>query len=224
LQEAVVRAEASLGLAFDGDADRVLAVDEHGGLVDGDQLMALFARDLRDRGRLAEDTLVVTVMSNLGLRLAMREVGIEVHETPVGDRNVLEALSANGWSLGGEQSGHIIFADQATTGDGLRSGLQLLALLARSDRPLSDLAAGAMSRLPQVLRNVEVVDFAGLDGAEAIWAEVRAVEEGLGDHGRVLLRASGTEPLIRVMVEATTEAEAHQAAVRLCTAVTGALG
>jgi phosphoglucosamine mutase len=224
LQEAVVRHGAAVGLAFDGDADRVLAVDELGGLVDGDQLMALFARDLNGRGHLYEATLVVTVMSNLGLRLAMREEGIEVHETPVGDRSVLEALTANGWSLGGEQSGHIIFAEYATTGDGLRSGLQLLALLARSRRPLSELAAAAMQRLPQVLRNVEVVDFGGLQSAERVWDEVRAVEESLGASGRVLLRASGTEPLIRVMVEAPTEAEAHEAADRLCAAVTGALG
>jgi phosphoglucosamine mutase len=221
LRRRVVEIGADLGLAFDGDADRVLAVDEAGGLVDGDHLIALFALDLRARGRLAGDRVVVTVMTNLGFRLAMEAAGIGVVETAVGDRHVLEAMAAGGWSLGGEQSGHIVFADLATTGDGLLSGVQLLDLVRRSSRPLSALARDAMTRLPQVLVNVVVPDRA----AELVAAVADAVATeaaDLGSRGRVLLRPSGTEPLVRVMVEAQTEEQAAAAAERLARALRAA--
>jgi phosphoglucosamine mutase len=224
LRDAVIRHRADAGLAFDGDADRVIAVDHTGALVDGDQLLALFAVDMRERGRLAEDTVVVTVMTNLGFRLAMQDRGIRVEVTQVGDRHVLEALDRHGWSLGGEQSGHVIFRDLATTGDGVLTGLALLDLMARSGRRLADLTDTAMTRLPQVLRNVLVENRDGLDGAEAVWAEVAAVEAELKGQGRVLLRSSGTEPYIRVMVEAPTEAAAEEAATRLAAVVSRSLG
>jgi phosphoglucosamine mutase len=224
LQRAVVAHGADVGLAFDGDADRVIAVDETGALVDGDQLLALFSLDLRQRGRLTDTTVVVTVMTNLGFRLAMKDRGVQVHETQVGDRYVLEALDQGGWSLGGEQSGHIIFRDLATTGDGLLTGLQLLDLIGRSRQPLSELAGEAMTRLPQVLRNVPVVDRDGLAEARKVWDEVADVERLLGERGRVLLRPSGTEPMIRVMVEAASQVEAEVAAGRLAEAVTRSLG
>jgi phosphoglucosamine mutase len=215
--EVVVR-EAAIGLAFDGDADRVLAVDETGSVVDGDHLIALCAVDLRDRGRLHHDAVVVTVMTNLGFRLAMAERGIEVVETAVGDRYVLEALARGGYSLGGEQSGHVIFHDLATTGDGLLTGLQVLDLLRRSGQPFSKLASEVMTTVPQVLRNVAVgrVDPTRL---EAIRPDVDEVAASLGDRGRVLVRPSGTEPLVRVMVEALDADEADAAAARLVQAV-----
>jgi phosphoglucosamine mutase len=224
LQAAVVERSADVGLAFDGDADRVIAVDHTGALVDGDQLIAMCALDLRERRRLVDDTVVVTVMTNLGFRLAMQEHGIGVHETQVGDRYVLEALDRGGWSLGGEQSGHVIFRDLATTGDGVLTGLQLLDHLVRQGRPLAELAGMAMSRLPQVLRNVKVADLEGLAGAESVWAAVAEVEADLGRTGRVLLRSSGTERLVRVMVEAPTESAAEAATARLVHAVNLALG
>ena len=223
LQRRVVAEGAHLGLAFDGDADRVLAVDHEGVLVDGDQLVALCAIDRRDRGLLAGDTVVVTVMTNLGFRLAMAERGIKCVETQVGDRYVLEALEEGAWSLGGEQSGHVIFRDLATTGDGLLTGLQVLDVVARSGRPLAELAA-VMTRLPQVLRNVRVADRDGLDSAEALWSEVREAEAALGDRGRVLIRPSGTEPLVRVMVEAPTAEDAEAVAARLIATVERVLG
>jgi phosphoglucosamine mutase len=219
LQEAVVASGAAVGLAFDGDADRVLAVDERGELVDGDHLIALCALDLRERGGLTDDAVVVTVMTNLGFRLAMAEHGIEVVETQVGDRYVLEALDKRGLALGGEQSGHVIFRRLATTGDGLLTGVQLLDLLVRAGRPLSELAAAAMTRLPQVLVGVRV---ARRDPrlVEALAPDIAAVEAELGSRGRVLVRASGTEPVVRVMVEAPDESVARQAADRLVDAVT----
>ena len=221
LQKAVVASGAALGLAFDGDADRLLAVDERGELVDGDQLIALFARDLRDRGQLAGDRVVVTVMSNLGFRLAMDAQGIEVVETPVGDRHVLEALARTSSSLGGEQSGHIVFADRATTGDGVLSGVQLVDLIGRTQIPLSVLADAAMERFPQVLRNVRLENRRD-DIAEVIADDIAAVEQSLGDRGRVLIRLSGTEPLVRVMVEAPTLEQAEAAADNLVAAVISA--
>jgi phosphoglucosamine mutase len=224
LQAAVVANGADVGLAFDGDADRMIAVDETGRVVDGDGLIALFALDLRDRARLVGDTVVVTVMTNLGFRLAMREHGVLVEETQVGDRYVLEALDRGGWSLGGEQSGHIIFRDLASTGDGLLTGMLLLDLVVRQRHTLSRLAGDAMTRFPQVLRNVRVVSRDGLPDATAVWAEVAAVEAELGERGRVLLRPSGTEPLVRVMVEASTEEEAQSAAGRLVEVVSRCLG
>ncbi len=222
LQAAVVTLGADAGLAFDGDADRVLAVDHTGALVDGDQLIALCAVDRRTRGLLPDDTVVVTVMTNLGFRQAMAEQRIRVVDTRVGDRYVLEALENGGWSLGGEQSGHIIFRDLATTGDGILTGIQVLDVMARTGRPLAELAA-IMVRRPQVLRNVRVAR-RQLDGADELWAEVRAVEDRLGANGRVLIRASGTEALVRVMVEARTTGEAEEACEALARAVVRWMG
>jgi phosphoglucosamine mutase len=223
LQAAVVARRAAAGLAFDGDADRVIAVDERGQVVDGDRLMALFAVDLEERGRLAGHTVVATVMTNLGFHRAMAAAGIAVHQTPVGDRYVLEALDGHGWSLGGEQSGHIVFRDLATTGDGVLSGLLLLDLLRRRDVRLAEAAESSMDRFPQVLRNVEVADPGRLHEASRVWAEVDAVSLALGDTGRVLLRPSGTERLVRIMVEAPTAAEAEAVAGRLAAVVTETL-
>jgi phosphoglucosamine mutase len=223
LQAEVVATSAAAGLAFDGDADRLVAVDERGGLVDGDHIIAIAARDLRSRGLLRHDTVVATVMANVGFHQAMAAEGIRVETTPVGDRSVLEAMEAGGFSLGGEQSGHIIFGDLATTGDGLLSGVVLLDVLARSGRPLSELAA-VVVKLPQVLRNVRVADRAGLPDAAAFWAEVAAVEAELGDAGRLLVRPSGTEPLVRIMVEAPTEETAAAYTDRLEAALIAALG
>lgn len=221
LQERVRAVGADAGLAFDGDADRVLAVDAAGRLISGDHLIAICAIDRHARHRLPGDTVVVTVMTNLGFRLGMAERGITVVDTPVGDRYVLEALDAGGWSLGGEQSGHVIFRDLATTGDGLLTGLQVLDVVARSGRPLADLAQTAMTELPQVLHNVRVAD---RDPAllEHLAGEIAAVEAELGDHGRVLVRPSGTEPLVRVMVEAETADRAEAAARRIARAVLAA--
>jgi phosphoglucosamine mutase len=224
LQAAVVAQAADAGLAFDGDADRVLAVDHTGALVDGDHLLAICALDLRARGALKGDTVVVTVMTNLGFRQAMSAAGISVVETPVGDRHVLEALEAGELTLGGEQSGHLIFTDVATTGDGILTGLRVLDVVARSGRTLHDLSTSAMTQLPQVLRNVRVGDRESLSGADAVWNAVAAVQADLGERGRVLLRPSGTEPVVRVMVEAPTHAEAEAAADRLCAAVVTSLG
>jgi phosphoglucosamine mutase len=223
LQERVVAEGAQLGLAFDGDADRVLAVDHEGRIVDGDHLIAICALDRRERGRLVGDTVVVTVMTNFGFRLAMAEQGIKVVETAVGDRAVLEALEQGGWSLGGEQSGHVVFRDLATTGDGLLTGLQVIDVVARTGRSLAELA-GIMTQLPQVLRNVRVANRDGLEAAEGLWADVRAEEAGLGERGRVLVRPSGTEPVVRVMVEAPTRDGAEAVAARLCDSVERALG
>jgi phosphoglucosamine mutase len=218
LQRVVVEQGATAGIALDGDADRALAVDADGRLIDGDQIIAITAIDRRDAGTLIDDTVVVTVMTNLGFRLGMAEHGIKVLEVPVGDRYVLEALADGGLSLGGEQSGHVIFTDQATTGDGLLTAVQLLDVVARTGRPLAELADAAMTRLPQVLRNVRV-DRAAADVAAALSTQVAEVEAELGERGRVLIRASGTEPLVRVMVEAPTAAQAEAAAERLCEAV-----
>lgn len=222
LQLAVVAHGAAVGIALDGDADRALAVDAAGRLIDGDQIIAIVAIDRRGAGTLVDDTVVVTVMTNLGFRLGMVEHGINVLQVPVGDRYVLEALDDGGLSLGGEQSGHVIFTDRATTGDGLLTAVQLLDVVARSGRPLANLADAAMTRLPQVLRNVRVAR--GVTEVVAALAdEVAKVEAELGDHGRVLIRASGTEPLVRVMVEAPTAEQAEASADRLAAAVAGLL-
>jgi len=214
----LVELGADVGIALDGDADRLIAVGHDGAVVDGDHVIAICAADLRARGRLAHDTVVVTVMTNLGFHLAMREAGIDVAQTGVGDRYVLEELDRGGFSLGGEQSGHVIFREHASTGDGLLTAVALLDVVARSGRPLADLAANAMTSLPQVLLNVEVVERVP-DVADQLAAEVAAVEAELGESGRVLLRASGTEPLIRVMVEAPTEQQANAAAESLVAVV-----
>ena len=224
LADAVLAAGADVGIALDGDADRCLAVDHRGQVVDGDQLLALLALDLRARGRLDRDTLVVTVMSNLGLHLAMAEAGVHLETTAVGDRYVLDRMEAGGFALGGEQSGHVILRRLATTGDGLLSALQVLDVMHRTGRPLAELA-GVVQRLPQVLVNVRVAGSAkeALAGSEAVRAAVAQVESELGDHGRVLLRPSGTEPLVRVMVEAPTDALAREAAARIAKVVEATL-
>jgi phosphoglucosamine mutase len=223
VQAALVRSGAAVGLAHDGDADRLLATDERGQLVDGDVILAICALDARARGELPTGTVVTTVMTNLGFRQAMDHHGITVQQTAVGDRYVLEAMRAGGHSLGGEQSGHLIFLDRATTGDGLLTGLRLLSVVARSGRPLSELAT-VMRRLPQVLVNVRVADRGALEGAAGVWRAVEAEEARLGDRGRVLVRPSGTEALVRVMVEAETEAEARDTAERLAGLVAAELG
>jgi phosphoglucosamine mutase len=218
LARAVVERGADLGVAFDGDADRVLLVDAAGELVDGDQIIALCAIDRHERGALTGDSVVVTVMANLGFRLAMEKRGIHVVETKVGDRYVLEALETGALSLGGEQSGHVIFPDLATTGDGLLTAVQVLDVVVRADQPLAELAADAMTRLPQVLRNVRVAE---RDPAivERLAPAIAAAERRLGGQGRVLVRTSGTEPLVRVMAEAPTPAQAEAAVADLVRAV-----
>ncbi len=215
--EAVVEHGAQVGIALDGDADRLIAVDHAGTVVDGDHIIAIVANDLRARGELRHDTVVVTVMTNLGFRLAMRETGIEVVETAVGDRYVLEALAAGGFSLGGEQSGHVIFADHATTGDGILTAVALLDAVQRAGRPLAEIAADAMTSLPQVLVNVRVAHRMP-DAADRLADEITAAQLVLGDTGRILVRASGTEPLVRVMVEAPTQDQAQHVATTLAAA------
>ncbi|MBU4213658.1 MAG: phosphoglucosamine mutase [Actinobacteria bacterium] len=211
LQAVTVASGADLGVAFDGDADRCLAVDHRGVLVDGDQIMGTLALTLHERGALVDDTLVITVMSNLGLRLAMNEAGVRCVDTAVGDRYVLEAMRAGGYTLGGEQSGHIIFAEHATTGDGVLTALQLASRVAQTGQTLAELA-GVVHRLPQTLINVSGVDRTGVDGDEALAEAVAAAQTRLGLTGRVLLRPSGTEALVRVMVEAATQADADAVA------------
>ncbi|WP_346073291.1 phosphoglucosamine mutase [Saccharopolyspora thermophila] len=218
LQTAVVEHGADLGIAHDGDADRCLAVDSSGAVVDGDQIMAILALALREAGELTENTLVATVMSNLGLHLAMREHGIQLRTTAVGDRYVLEELRAGGFALGGEQSGHVVLPGHATTGDGLLTALRLMGRVAVTGTPLASLAK-VMRRLPQVLVNVRVADKAAVVAAPAVREAVRAAEAELGDTGRVLLRPSGTEQLVRVMVEAPSEDGAQAVAARLAEVV-----
>jgi phosphoglucosamine mutase len=224
LSRTVTDRGADLGLALDGDADRVIAVDHTGAIVDGDVLLALFALDLADRGQLAGNTVVVTVMTNLGFRLTMEGRGIAVRETDVGDRHVLAALDADGLSLGGEQSGHIIFRSRSTTGDGTLTGIVLADLMRRSGRSLADLAHGLVVRVPQVLVNVPIPQPGRLTDCVEVWDEVAKLQATLGTEGRVLLRASGTEPLVRVMVEARDEAQANAVAAQLAGFVEAALG
>jgi len=221
LVRAVVGHGADAGIAHDGDADRCLAVAADGTLVDGDAILAICALAMRETGRLRHETVVATVMSNLGFHHAMREHGIAVATTPVGDRYVLERLRADGLSLGGEQSGHLVFTDLATTGDGILTALQLLTRVAAAGRPLAELAA-VVRRLPQVLLNVPVSDKARVAGSAAVRAAVAAAEAELDDRGRVLLRPSGTEQLVRVMVEAPTHEQAEAVAGRLATVVSSA--
>jgi phosphoglucosamine mutase len=208
-------AEGRIGLAFDGDADRLIAVDEDGVIANGDVIMAIVARHLKEQGRLTRNLVVATVMSNLGFRKSMAEAGIEVVETPVGDRYVMEALLEHKGLLGGEQSGHIIFADLAKTGDGLLTAVQLLNVVAGTGKELRQLRAEAITEYPQVLVNVRIdrsVDIADMD---VLWNEVEEVERELGEDGRVLVRPSGTEPLVRIMVEASSQELASGYADRL---------
>jgi phosphoglucosamine mutase len=207
ITEAVRRFRADAGVSHDGDADRAILSDADGNVIDGDQILAAGAIAYKQDGRLAHNTVVSTVMANLGFRKTMAEEGIDVVETQVGDRYVLEEMLRRGAMLGGEQSGHIIFRDQATTGDGLLTAAWFLAEARRRGVTVAELAS-TTPRYPQVLQNVPVSDHASLDDAEAVWKAARAAEEALGARGRVLVRASGTEPLIRVMVEAETEEEA----------------
>jgi phosphoglucosamine mutase len=221
ISAAVVAHGADVGIAHDGDADRCLAVDAEGRVVDGDQILAVLATDLKAEGRLAGDTVVVTVMSNLGFRMAMSEAGIEVIETPVGDRHVLEAMQAGQHVLGGEQSGHIILAEHATTGDGILTGLQLLAVLARRGVSLAE-AASVMTRYPQVLINVPG-DKSRAASSPHLARAVESATEELGQSGRILVRPSGTERAVRVMVEAVEVSQAEAVAQRVADAVRLAL-
>jgi phosphoglucosamine mutase len=218
LRSAVVAHGADLGLAHDGDADRCLAIDANGELVDGDAIMFVLALAMKEVGELASNTVVATVMSNLGLHLAMRSVGVTVRTTSVGDRYVLEELRAGEYSLGGEQSGHIVMPALGCTGDGIVTGLRLMTRMAQTGSPLAQLAS-AMQPLPQVLINVEVADKATAAAAPSVRTAVDEAEAELGDTGRILLRPSGTEPMIRVMVEAAEEEVAHRVATRVADAV-----
>ncbi|NQX29582.1 phosphoglucosamine mutase [Microbacteriaceae bacterium VKM Ac-2854] len=219
----VLEVGADIGIAHDGDADRCLAVDASGNVIDGDQIMAIIANSLHRRGALKDNTLVATVMSNLGLKLAMEEAGIRVVETRVGDRYVLEAMNAGSYSLGGEQSGHVIMSDYATTGDGVLTGLQLAAEMARTGKTLAELA-GIMTVYPQILVNVRGVTRDGVHEDEVLAAAVAEAEAELGSDGRVLLRPSGTEPMVRVMVEAKTQEVADRLANALADVVLQRLG
>jgi phosphoglucosamine mutase len=223
ITEAVRSFGAEAGVAHDGDADRAILSDADGNVVDGDQILATAAIAYKQAGRLTHDTVVSTVMANLGFRKTMAEEGIDVVETQVGDRYVLEEMLRRGAVLGGEQSGHIIFRDQATTGDGLLTAAWFLSEARRRGATVAELAA-TIPRYPQVLQNVPVTNLASLDDASAVWEAVRLAEEALGDRGRVLVRASGTEPLIRVMVEAETEENATRYADAISAVVRSSLG
>ena len=218
LQAAVVEHGADVGIAHDGDADRTLAVDATGAIVDGDQIMAILAVAAKARGDLSRNTLVATVMSNLGLKIAMKQAGIEMIETKVGDRYVLEVIREGGYTLGGEQSGHLIFARHATTGDGILTGLQLLAQMSSTGKSLQELAS-AMKVYPQVLINVPEVDKSKVNSDPELQKVVQEAKSELGETGRVLLRASGTEPLVRVMVEAQDAGTAQSWAERIARVV-----
>jgi phosphoglucosamine mutase len=223
LQEAVVAEGAHLGFTHDGDGDRTLCVDERGALADGDQILAMCALDMLADGRLPARTVVATIMSNAGLDVAMRQAGIRVVRTPVGDRSVLEEMLRGGYALGGEQSGHVIFAEHNTTGDGIVTVLQVLATMLRAGKPLSELAA-CMPRFPQVLENVRVQRMEDFSTLPAVLARIQQAEDALAGVGRVLVRYSGTEPLARVMVEGPDEAAIRGWAGQIATAIREALG
>jgi phosphoglucosamine mutase len=218
LKDAVVRKGAHLGIAHDGDADRCLAVDAEGNEIDGDQIMGILAVDMKSRGALHEDTLVATVMSNLGLIQAMEREGITVKQTGVGDRYVLEEMRRSGHTLGGEQSGHVILLEHGTTGDGVLTGLMLAARMVATGRTIAELGT-VMTHLPQVLINLKGVDKARVETDEGVQAAVTDAGRQLNGSGRVLLRKSGTEPVVRVMVEAATKDDAQQVADRLVSVV-----
>jgi phosphoglucosamine mutase len=217
-------AQGRIGLSFDGDADRLIAIDEDGRVANGDVILAIVARYMKAQGSLKKNLVVATVMSNLGFRKSMAEVDIDLVETKVGDRYVMEAMIEHKAILGGEQSGHIIFLDKGHTGDGLLTGVRLLDVVAGTGKELRELRAEAITEYPQILQNVRVGRGASLDDAGALWKEVRAVETELGEEGRVLVRASGTEPLIRVMVEAPSEEAARRYADRLSSVTQNSMG
>jgi phosphoglucosamine mutase len=217
-------ADGRIGLCFDGDADRLIAIDEDGQTANGDVIMAIVARHLKSQGKLRGNLVVATVMSNLGFRNSMAEADIEIVETKVGDRYVSEALMESKGSLGGEQSGHIIFTKHSQTGDGLLTAVELLNIVAGTGKELRELRAEAITEYPQILHNVLTDRMVDLAGAEQLWEEVKGVEEELGDEGRVLVRPSGTEPLVRIMVEASSESTARMYAERLASAMKVSLG
>jgi phosphoglucosamine mutase len=218
VRAAVLQHSADVGFALDGDADRCLAVDHEGSVVDGDQILALLALSMKEAGRLAKDTVVATVMSNLGFVKAMRGAGIGVRQTKVGDRYVLQAMQVTGYNLGGEQSGHVILTDYATTGDGVLAALQVLERMVTTGQDLKTLAS-VVQRLPQTLVNVTDVDKSRVEEDGILAAAVAEEEAALGEDGRILLRSSGTEPIVRVMVEAATQQDADAIAQRLADVV-----
>jgi phosphoglucosamine mutase len=209
MARAVREQAADAGVAFDGDADRALFADAEGNVIDGDEVIAACSLALHEEGRLPKDTVVITVMANLGLRRAMEAAGITVAETQVGDRYVLEEMLRTGAGLGGEQSGHVIFMDHATTGDGLLTAVRFLSLARRKGKTLRELTS-AMERFPQVLENVRAADARVVAASSQVVDATRLAEDSLGDRGRVLVRASGTEPVVRIMVEAETEEDARR--------------
>jgi len=222
LIDQVRQSGADVGFAHDGDADRCLAVTADGAVIDGDHILAILAMALRDRGRLTHDTVVTTVMANMGFKLAMQSVGIVVVETAVGDRYVVEEMGSGGFVLGGEQSGHVVLSDFATTGDGVLTALQVLAQMVRTGRSLGELAA-AVEKLPQVLVNVQGIDKSAIESNAAVQQAVEEAERQLAGHGRVLLRPSGTEPVVRIMVEATTHDDAERLARAIADVVSAEL-
>ncbi|MEK7280441.1 MAG: phosphoglucosamine mutase, partial [Nitrospirota bacterium] len=223
VQKIVIDHGADIGISHDGDADRAIFSCEEGGLVDGDQVMAACAIAMKRNGMLKGDTLITTTMSNLGLEIAMKQHGIRLIRTQVGDRYVMDEIISGGYNLGGEQSGHIIFYDHNTTGDGIITSLQLLALMKKTGRRLSDLAS-SMVRLPQILINVKIREKADLDSIGAVSEKVKDVNKRLGDTGRLLIRYSGTEPLVRIMIEGLREDEIRVMAEDLAVAIRGSIG
>jgi phosphoglucosamine mutase len=217
-------AQGRIGLSFDGDADRLIVVDENGSVANGDVVMAIIARHLKSQGQLKNNLLVATVMSNLGLHKAMKEAGVDLITTKVGDRYVMEALEQHHGLLGGEQSGHIIFTDHGNTGDGLITAVRLLNVVAGTGKELRELRAAAITEYPQVLVNVPIRRGADIEGATELWDDVGDIEALLGEEGRVLVRPSGTEPLVRVMVEALTGEQASDYADRLAATAADVLG
>ena len=223
LVEVVKNVGANFGVAFDGDGDRLIAVDNKGQIVDGDHLLAISALNMKTQGTLRGNKVVVTVMTNIGFHEAMKRAGIEVLTTPVGDRSVLLALEENSLSLGGEQSGHIIYQDFATTGDGLLAAIKLATFVVESKKTLNEVAVNAMTSFPQVLINLRIAK--RVEGVDSIFrSEIEAAEKALGESGRVLVRASGTEPMVRVMVEAPQQEVAEQVAATLADAISARLG
>ena len=220
----VEQAAGRIGFAFDGDADRLIEIDEDGKVANGDVIMAILARHMKAQGKLKKNLVVATVMSNLGFKKSMAEAEIEVVETKVGDRYVMEALIKSKGILGGEQSGHIIFTEYCQSGDGLLTAVQLLNVVAGTGKELRELRAEAITEYPQILENVLVDRMVDLSDAESLWDEVKDVEEELGDEGRVLIRPSGTEPVVRIMVEASSEEDARMYADRLASVTKASLG